>query len=360
MKVLALGILPLLLAGCIFGPAPVTRVVGGHESIGRYISPEAYASFAEGAYLEAQGQPGQAARAYRQALAEDPDSAAIWTRLGALACARSAADAHNAFARARSIDASYAPLWREQGRCDLSHQSLDAALVEAKKAFELDPDDEQTTLLLAELFKRRGQQDVALMWLDALVARAPTSLAGWRALLATAHDAGNREQELAAARTLIELAPAQAAGLERRYPELAPRASVDRALLSGDIDAARRGALAARLTVGDLAVRAAELGLASTATQLADEVLSADPGDANAWVARLVAADLSGDQAGFDSALTKLGKSPATPRPAAARLLGALLQRRSGKAAAESWLAAYGLPQAGKQRAAQADGAPTE
>lgn len=360
MKILLIGILPLFLAGCIFGPAPVVRVVGGHEMVGRYISPEAYASYAEGAYLEAKGQPQEAEQAYRRALADDPDSAAIWTRLGALACPHSAADAARSFARARGIDASYAPLWREQGSCDLSHGKLDAALAEANKAFALDPDDEPTTLLLAQLFQKRGQQKTALTWLEALVARDPTSIPGWRALLSAAHRAKNHQQELGAARALIRLSPNARGELERRYPELAPQASMDRALLSGDIAAARQRALAAHLTLGDLAVRAAELGLVSAAKKVADEVLRADPEDANAWVARLVAADLSGDQAAFDTALTMLGKSPVTPRPAAARLLGALLERRAGKAAARSWLGAYGLPPTEKPRTTQAAGASTE
>lgn len=358
MKLGLLTLLPLALSGCMFGPPPVTRVVGGRELVGRYISPKAYASYAEGAYLEAKGDRQQAERKYREALAEDPDSAAIWTRLGALGCQRSQADADRAFGRARAIDASYAPLWRETARCELSHGQTDAALASGKKAFALDPDDEQTTVLLAELFARRGQRDTALRWLDALVLRDPDSLAGWRALLSTAHAAGDHEQELRAARALIELAPGQRTALRRRYPALHLLAAADRALLSGDMKEARQRALAAHLTLGDLAVQAARLGLPKTAASLADTVLRADPDDANAWIARLVAADLTGDQAAFDSALDALGHSPVTPRPAAARLLGALLERRAGKDAAHRWLSAYGLAKAKKPPAGKPASAP--
>lgn len=349
MRVALLGVVPLALAGCVFGPPPVARVVAGREHVGRYIPPEAYASYAEGAYLEAHDKPRQAEHAYRDALAEDPDSAEIWTRLGALACRRAPKQAARAFAHARSIDASYAPLWREQAQCDLSHDRASAALTAARKAFHLDPDDEKTSVIMAELFTRQGDADAALRWLEALVTRDPTSLPGWRALLATARDAGNRQQELRAARALIARAPAERADLEKRYPQLAPSGSVDDALLSGQIKKARRRALSAHLPLGDLAVRAARLGLGGTAAELADEVLHADPDDANAWVARLVAADLSGDNAAFNSALASLGKSPVTPRPPAARLLAQLLQRRAGRVAAEHWRNAYGLPLPAKQ-----------
>lgn len=341
----------------MFGSPPVVRVVQGRELVGRYVSPEAYASYAEGAYLEQQGKLPEAERAYRRALSEDPDSAAIWTRVGALRCRAREKDAGAAFDRARAIDADYAPLWREKGRCDLSHRRFSAALSAAKKAFGLDPDDEQTTLLMAELFARRGHREDALRWLDALVARNPESLAGWQALLSTAKVAGDRPEELRAARALSRRAPAERADLERRYPEIAPLASADRALLSGRLDDARRHALAAHMPLGELAVRAAELGLPGPAARLADEVLGADPDDTNAWIARLVAADLSGDQTAFNSALARLGQSPATPRRAAAKLLGELLARRSGEAAARSWLAGYGVAREMK-RAAGTEGKP--
>lgn len=356
MRAALLGIVPLFVAGCMFGPPPVVRVVNGREHVGRYISPEAYASYAEGAYFEAKGQREEAQRAYRLALDEDPDSAAIWTRLGALSCRRGRQEAENAFGRARSIDASYAPLWREQAQCELSHGHIDTALTAARKAFALDPDDQETSVLMAELLRRQGHKATALRWLEALVARDPTSLSGWRALLKTAKDTENRQQELRAARALLLRAPDQRATLEHRYPELAPLGSVDEALLSRDVDQARQRALAAHLALGDLAVRAARLGLPATAARLADKVLHADPEDANAWIARLVAADLSGDQAAFSTALVSLGQSPVTPRPPAARLLAALLQRRAGKAAAERWLQGYGLPSTRKQPGAQPDG----
>ncbi len=356
MRVALLALLSLAVTGCMFGPPPVVRVVGGREHVGRYISPEAYASYAEGAYLEAQGHPEQAEQSYRQALAEDPDSAAIWTRLGALGCQKSRAQAARAFDHARAIDATYAPLWREQARCELSHGQVSAAYVTANKAFALDPDDEQTSVLMARLLEKRGQTGSALGWLEALVARDPESLAGWQALLSTAHAAGRKQIELRAAREMMQLAPARRAALARRYPALDRLALVDQALLSGDMAKARERALAAHLTLGQLAVRAAGLGLAKPAAQFADEVLRADPRDANAWIARLVAADLSGDQAAFGSALDALGRDPVPPEADAARLLAALLRRRAGSEAADRWLSAYGLlaqkPSAGKAEGA--------
>src|SRR5689334_899395 len=78
----------------------VVRLFDGHEVEGRWVSPEAYAAFATAALEEAQGNRKAAVEAYERAVAEDPDNALAWSRIGALHCTTSRAASEAAFARA--------------------------------------------------------------------------------------------------------------------------------------------------------------------------------------------------------------------------------------------------------------------
>lgn len=325
---LTIGALALAATPACLGGGAVTRVVSGEVYEGRFISPEAYASVAEGALLEAQGDFAHAERAYRRASELDPGSAELWTRLGALACRARRAGARADFARAEALDDSYAPLARERARCARAEGHAKEALALAERAFSLDPLDEDTNLLLAALHDALGDHARAEALLRGLVSRSPRSRAGWRALGELAARRGDR--------ITVREADARLRELESpRGPATA--LEVDRALGAGDLVAARRAARSAGMSASGLALRAVELGHASLALEQARLVLGADPGDPDARVAALLASELTRDPAGFIESLRGLTEARRAVGERAERLLGALLARRIGPDAERAW-----------------------
>lgn len=322
----------------MFGAPNVTRFVGGQTLPDRYISPEAYANYAQGAILEAKGQRTAALAAYTRALDEDPDSAELWTRVASLECRQHDADARTSFERARKLDADYAPLWREQARCALGRNATQTALEDIKRSFVLDPDDLESNLLYAQICEARHEFSKEGVWLDALVTRNPRSVPAWKALLAFAQRHGDRARLVRAAEALSREVPELLPELKRLDPVLALTARIDRALQAGRLGAARRLALKAHLAPGELALRAAALGRTDLARREAARVLRADPSNHNAWVAELVAADLAGDAAAFARALDAPGAGLGGLSPLGVQLWEQLLIRRVGKRAAETWL----------------------
>jgi hypothetical protein len=117
---------------------------------------------------------------------------------------------------------------------------------------------------------------------------------------------------------------------------------LDVALARGDLDAARRAALGAGVSAGELAARAVAAGQLELGSRQAELVASADPTNADAWIAGLVAADMARDETAFAKWLTRLDPAPTKPHPVAARLLADLLQRRASMEAASAWRTAYG------------------
>jgi tetratricopeptide (TPR) repeat protein len=333
--------LAALLSGCFGGPPSVTRYVGGQTLPDRYISPEAYASYAQGALLEANGQPQSALGAYERALGDDPDSTELWTRVASLQCRLHASSADASFARARDLDPDYAPLWREQARCALDRHHPRLAARDAERSLVLDPDDLESSLLYARICEATRQISEEGRWLDALVTRRPRSVAAWKALLAFAEHHGDAARVRRAAEALRVAAPELLPQLERVDPELALPARIDRALRAGRLKEARSLALSAHLAPGELALRAAEIGRADLARREATRVLEADPSNGNAWVAELIAADLSGDAGAFARALDAPSARLDGLSPLGATLWAELLRRRVGEHAAESWLRAY-------------------
>src|SRR5262249_30854064 len=104
----------LLGAGCA-SSYPVTRMVGGHRVQGRFVAGQASGAYLKGVVLETQGRFDAAAAAYEEAIVHDPDSAELWTRIGALRCSaqpKPGAPASengpwDAFTRAAEIDPQY-------------------------------------------------------------------------------------------------------------------------------------------------------------------------------------------------------------------------------------------------------------
>jgi tetratricopeptide (TPR) repeat protein len=321
----------------------VVRVFDGQATAGPYISDQAYAAYARGALLEASGEYQNAATAYEQALADLPESAAIWVRLAAVRC-RLGASAERELAEARQLDPEYAPLWREWAQCRLGRGQTAQARVLAERALALDPDDEQTTLILASVEDRLGNAQRAGELLVAQGLRSPGSGAVWRAALELA------ERTKDATLTRLARAGLGRAGLPdptlgaRSARSRALLATIDRALLSGELDLARQLAPRARLSAGALAVRAAAAGAARAALDQADFVLDSDPANADAWTAGLVAADLLDDEPSFEKGLARWSPAMGTPSPEAARLYGDLLERRVGAPAARAWSTARPEP----------------
>ncbi|AUX23429.1 hypothetical protein SOCEGT47_039540 [Sorangium cellulosum] len=339
------GALLALLAtaqGC--GAPTVARAVDGQIVEGRFISPHAYALYAIGAEAEARGDLELALLSYERAEDSDPESADIWTRVGAVRCRLGRGEAAaDAFERARAIDPDYEPAHREQARCDLAAGRLQAALGRIDRAVALDPDRDDGLLLRAEILRRLGRTDDARRALRALLVRRPRSVDAWRALHAVAVAAGDRPAAAQASRRLLELAPPRrAAALPS--PSRPLLAELDLALQSGQLRRARRLARDAGLPPAEVAVRAAALGRAREAHEQAELVSGADPASASALVALAVAADLIGDEATLARACDALhspaaGSGPTVPPSPLARLLFAeLLSRRVGGDAALAWL----------------------
>jgi tetratricopeptide (TPR) repeat protein len=306
--------------GCIFGGGTVTRVYGGHEVEGRFVSPEAYAHYADAFLREQSGDDAGARAGYRAVLDEDPSSPDAWVRLAAVQCRLAEREAAaRSFARAEHIDSQFEPLWRERARCALAAGDAGHALELAERAVALDPDDEAASLVAADAAVALGRRDEARRWLTGLVTRS-RSAAGKRAL--SALDAP-------------EAAPATAAP--------APASELDRALIRAP-ESAKALARRAGMGPGALSARAAALGLVAFAGRESERVLAADPDDADAWIAALVVADLERDDRRWQRALARLGDEPLTPTPLAVRLLGELIARRAGADAARAWREAWHLP----------------
>jgi tetratricopeptide (TPR) repeat protein len=327
------GAAALALAGC--GTQTVVRIVDGKPEEGRFISPAAYAYYARGADAQARGDLGGAQRAFELAIAHDPASPEIWTRLGALRCATAPPpgvprNALLAFERAGALDPGSGPLHRELARCLLARGDASSALVEAERALSLDPDDLATALVRADALERTGRLDDARWALRATAARRPTAAEPWLALLALAR----RTDDDALARE-AEGHVAERGGVVR---DPSPLAAVDAALQAGDLAGAQRRALQARLPGAEVALRAAAMGRAALAREQAALVLGADPADASARIALAAAADLAGDEAALGEAMRAIPRRVTPPSRLGRLLFAEVLGRRVGPGAARAWL----------------------
>jgi tetratricopeptide (TPR) repeat protein len=320
-------------------------MVGGYPIDDRFIDQVTYSLYARGAYHEQRREWDAARQAYLAASDRDPDSPAIWTRLGAIECTAETGGQERAFALAERADAQYAPLWLERARCALRRGDAAAAIRAAETALRHEPTAEQTSLVLGRALDLAGRSDEALRWINGVTVARPGAIEAWRALLEIAQRRGRQAEQLRAEQALARLAkPGKAA--RDRTKRAARREAVDAAVSAGDLDAARRLAIGVELVPDELAVRAAALGQPELAAAQAEHVLSADPTNGNAWIAALVAADLQSDAESFGYALAALERDALAPGPLATRLMADLLARRVGPDAAAAWLAAYGpLPE---------------
>jgi predicted Zn-dependent protease len=317
-------------------------MVGGHPVEGRFVAGQAYAAYLKGVVLESEDQIEGALAAYDEAIAHDPDSAELWTRIGVLRCAaRRKPDSAEtgapweAFDRAVKIDPEYDEAWTGRARCHLKRGEVDAAVRAARVAVALDPDGAAPSILLAQALERQSKTDEARRWLDGLIARNPSSVEAHEAVIAFAARTHDEPRRLAAEEALVALRPTRRRETTRDGAQLS---AVDAALTSGDFDRARRLGLAARISSGAVALRAAALGKRSFALSQAELVLAADPTDGDARVAAIVAADLARDDAGLARTISALPAGGARLSPLATLLLAELLERRVGPAAKSAWM----------------------
>lgn len=323
-----------LVLGLAFAPAcgglggGVARVVDGRVQHGRYISPESYAAYARGAQLEALGHYRGAELAYEEALAGDPNSVGIWTRLGSVRCAMAMGhpNVDESFEHAAELDPDFAGLWYERGRCDLRRQQFKAANTAALRALALDPLHLPSTMLVVETFLRLKQPKDAFRYLDAAIALRPSL-----AELGYSKDAMVRDGTMPKFFAVSQ-------GIPPSLPEL------DRALLSDTNDTARELALALEIPEGEVAARAVALGKTRAGSKRANHVHQADPSEGTAWVTLLSSADLMRDEALYEATLNALDEAPTPPSPLGTVLFADLLKRRVGEDAARAWLQAAATP----------------
>jgi predicted Zn-dependent protease len=330
----------LLTYGCSLGSPKVARMVDGHPIDDRFIDVVTYSLYARGAYHEQRREWDAAQQAYRAASERDPDSPAIWTRLGAVQCTSGRGGEERAFSLAERADARFAPLWLERARCALSRGDPAAAIRAAETSLRYEPTAEETSLVLARALDRAGRTDEALRWLLGVTVARPGALEAWRTLLGIARQRGRHAERLRAEQALARFGKRSLPG--KRSSLAIPTDRADAALSAGDLEAARRLAIELEIGPDELAVRAAALGQPELAAAQSEHVLSADPSNGNAWIASLVAADLLADKERFRQALAALERDALPPGSLAARLMADLIARRVGPDAARAWLAAYG------------------
>ena len=279
----------LCCTGCAGGSGGVTRMANGVRYEGRFINPEAYAAFLQGVEHEARGELERALAAYLEARAEDPDSPEIWARIGAVRC--SASDpkagpvaARAAFERGLELDPSYHGNYFERARCAERAQDFASALRDARAAIARRPEDEPANLLVARVLHALGQSVEAREWLEAYRSYHPTTAAAERALeTARAPTSSGPEAQRAVS------SPARSEAFDE--------------LRSGRTERAR--------------------------TQAQIE-LDADPSNADAWIATLVACDALHDEVCFEASISRLQTPSLSPSSTALVYLRELLARRAG------------------------------
>jgi len=333
----------LLCLACSSSRSSTERVFNGRTQPGHYIEPEAYAAYTRGAYHEARGEWAEAERAYQHALESDESSPDIWTRLGAIACRTDLGQALEHFDQALDSE-GYAPAWAERARCLHAHQKADAALEAARRSIQLDPHDADMNLLIVRLYHAATRDEQARAWLFAWLLSEPELGGRDSDLLEQASRLGDPALS-ALVQAQLARRRRSAAGQLADTSALAATPSetpggVLGALRAGDLAAARVAAAEAKVSPLELALLATKSGQPALGLSQARLLLAADPRDADALIAALDAARLSGDETAFLS-LLRGAQSAQLPSLPLAKMLAELLRGRIGDAAADDWRDTY-------------------
>ncbi len=329
------GLLCLIPAGCSFTRGTVTRIESGIEREGHAISAEAYATYARGVELEARGDRNGAILAFESAAREDPESAEILARLGALYCARSESAGDHAqdlaeqrFKGALELDAYSSHTWAAIARCSAHRARAHEALQAARQAANYDPTSVELSLLVVEYAEALGDLPTARRWLDGILASAPGSREALQALKAFGVRHAEPARQLRAQRELDALGAGDA------------KLALERALDQDDLERARSARERLRMAPSELAIQALGRGALSVAHAEAALAWAADPSDADAWVVALVVADLTRNRAEFEALLLSPPTPAAVPKPATLAVFRDLLGRTLGAEARAAWVGA--------------------
>ncbi len=329
-------ILPLLVGLSACSSGHVARVFDGVEVPGRFISDWAYASYARGIEWEARGQHEEALRFFDEAVAQDPKSVELWTRVGALRCRLGQRGSDTAFDEGQALHPDYEPLWRARALCAERRGDKATALAHARLAVAHDPRREETVILLVRFLTDAKQYPEAERWLRSLAVASPTSTKVWEAVAGFAR--GRAPALLAAAELRL-------AGLQRTMDSPSPPPpgpptwrAVDEALVAGELDLARRRTREAHLDVRWLAARAIFVGRVTLAREEASLRLGADPADSDTRVALALAAELSGDSGRAGEVLAALTSGAQPLSPTGQVMLAELILRLEGPGPAAIWL----------------------
>jgi tetratricopeptide (TPR) repeat protein len=352
----------------------VDRLDAGRAWRGRPIPALSYAWYARGAHLEARGQLEQAEAAYVEAAQLDPESGALWARVGALRCLRGATGTTSAFKRAWETNNDRTAVLVARGQCALRSRRPADAEADGRAAVARAPRSIDANLLVVDALVAQGKEDEGVRWLDALAAYLPGARRVQTRRIAEARlrndtSRERRARELHAPPLHVELidAPPSDPELDARG-----RAALDAALALEDVERALRRGTTLGLRPAELALRAIALGRPALAEELARFVLAADPADAEARIALLAARDLqttpfaepvappstAGAGAPAPVGTTAGTAGPPDPLnadlvwsgdvrsggelgPLAVLLFAELLERRAGPAAAELWRKAH-------------------
>ncbi|MEO8904235.1 MAG: hypothetical protein ABI488_17890 [Polyangiaceae bacterium] len=273
---------------CTEGQSGVTRMADGVRYEGRFVNPEAYAAYLQGVEREARGEYQNALSSYLEAHAEDPDGAEIWARIGAVQCASSTPErglkvARVSFERGLHNDPQYFGNYLERARCAERANALKAALEDGIAAVARRPEEEPSNLLVARVLSELGRNDEARAWLQAFQTYRAPSAAVTRALESI--------------RGVTSPATATAAVASEAHSA----AFAD--LRAGRVERAR---------------------------SQAKLELDADPTNADAWIASLVACDALRDTQCFETAIASLKTPSLPPSDTALGFLRELLARRAG------------------------------
>lgn len=307
-RLLAVLVSAAACAACVH-PTAVQRAYGGDVLTGRYVSPEAYASFLRGALAEASHRSDEALQAYYDASRRDSASPEPWACIARVLCssgAHGAADAGVALERALALDPEYARAWEVKAECARVLGDVAGQRAAASRAVQLDPQGDGASILLARS-DGSGGRTASREALVALTVTAHNPVAAWDALATWAEAHGDialwaralveltrvaPERREAVARTAEELAGAGVTGEarmvagaavdadERPLPTrlaLAARLALDDAIARGDANAVRRRATRGRVLRDEAAARALLAGKRALARDIASTLVAADP-----------------------------------------------------------------------------------
>ncbi len=341
---MALVVAGLLSWGCAAPNRGVARRVEGVTVVTRRVDERALAAYARARGADARGARAEALAEYARVLELDPDSGEAWTRIGALRCESDLEGARAAFERAEALQPGAGPLLRARAECALARGDAAGALGDARRAVAVEPDSIEGTLIYARALELGGDPGTASRWLEALVLREPSARAAWAALEALASRRGDAAlaRSAAARGARVSMAPPPVAARARA------RAALDEALVAYELDRARAVAARAGVPEAVVALRAAALGRPELAADAAELARAADPSDADAWIAAVVAASLLSDRGALEALAGGPAGDASRPAPLAVALLAELLAREVGPDAARAWLSAQGSLEVGE------------